>query len=212
MDSNDNSSDSTDLGDFADYEPPWRDPDRDRGILTPSDRRYLLGEVELEGQDERNARYRIRQRVKESLQDMVLIAEEMEERDIDHIADSDVFGDEFVRLLLTRSSIMIMYKLIKSRNRDRSPTELLERSVEEAVAGEAEDKSWPMELKLADDWEITSANVEINIYSFSAEDMRKQLAELSDDELESLENQLTEGINHVPVGEIINILNEVHED
>jgi len=143
---------------------------------------------------------------------MVLIAEEMEERDIDHIADSDVFGDEFVRLLLTRSPIMIMYKLIKSRNRDRSPTELLERSVEEAVAGEAEDKSWPMELKLADDWEITSANVEINIYSFSAEDMRKQLAELSDDELESLENQLTEGINHVPVGEIINILNEVHED
>lgn len=54
-------------------DPPWEDPDRGRGILTPSDRKYLLGEKKLEGQDERNARYRIRQRITDSLYDIILI-------------------------------------------------------------------------------------------------------------------------------------------
>lgn len=60
-----------DLSDFND--PPWEDPNRDRGILTPSDRKYLLGEERLEGQHERNARYRIRQRITDALYDIILI-------------------------------------------------------------------------------------------------------------------------------------------
>jgi len=66
-----NDASKNDLSDFN--EPPWEDPDRDRGILTPSDRKYLLGEAKLEGQDERNARYRIRQRITDALYDIILI-------------------------------------------------------------------------------------------------------------------------------------------
>lgn len=67
-------------------------PDRPRGILTPTDRRYLLGEDDRDGQDERNTRYRIRERTQNSLLDLQLIADEMEPRDMERVL-SDVDDD-----------------------------------------------------------------------------------------------------------------------
>lgn len=49
------------------------DPDRKRGFLTKRDREYIIGEIDVEGQKERDLRYRIRNRVKNGLFDMVVL-------------------------------------------------------------------------------------------------------------------------------------------
>ncbi|MFC7071861.1 hypothetical protein ACFQJ7_10475 [Halovenus rubra] len=56
--------------------------DRDRGILSPSDREYLHGEAEFSSvQAERNARARIRDRLYESTYDFELLVEQLADRD-----------------------------------------------------------------------------------------------------------------------------------
>ncbi|MXR40221.1 hypothetical protein GRX01_02455 [Halobaculum sp. WSA2] len=56
--------------------------DRDRGILTPADRRYLRGETEFASvQSERNARARIRDRIHAALYDFEVLVGGMSERD-----------------------------------------------------------------------------------------------------------------------------------
>lgn len=54
----------------------------DPAMLTPAQRKYLVGETEYESQQaEDNARYKIRSRVRESIFDFIILAEEMEPRD-----------------------------------------------------------------------------------------------------------------------------------
>jgi len=73
---------------------PDRDLDRPRGVITTVDREYLVGAKNYTGQAERRARYRIRKRVKNSIRDLKLIAEEMEERDLNQtfnkLSDDDI--------------------------------------------------------------------------------------------------------------------------
>lgn len=57
-------------------------PDRKRGILTTDDRDYLNGRKELQNDSERNARKRIRDRVRNGVYDFEYLTEEFEERDI----------------------------------------------------------------------------------------------------------------------------------
>ena len=68
----------------------WEDADRERGVLTKRERRYLLNEIELSGQDERNIRYQIRKRVIESLRDLILISDEngLQDRDMKRVLES----------------------------------------------------------------------------------------------------------------------------
>lgn len=49
------------------------DPDRKRGFLTKRDREYIFGEIDVEGQEERDLRYRIRNRVKNGLLDVAAL-------------------------------------------------------------------------------------------------------------------------------------------
>lgn len=87
-----------------DYDYPARDPDdehynpesgmpnhdslvnldRDRGILTPADRRMLVGEAEYESgsNSERKARHRVRQRIREAMRDFYLLLNYLDERDL----------------------------------------------------------------------------------------------------------------------------------
>lgn len=57
--------------------------DRPRGILTKSDREYLLGEASIEPQSdsERHVRRRIRERIRNAILDFTLIFENLEGRD-----------------------------------------------------------------------------------------------------------------------------------
>lgn len=62
---------------------------RQRGILSPEDRRYLTGEKELSGQSERNARARIRERIYNGILDFGLLWYCLEERDLEMVFARD---------------------------------------------------------------------------------------------------------------------------
>lgn len=72
------------------------DRDRDRGILTPTDREFLLGESEIESksQSERNARARIRKRLRNAVLDFPILLEHLEDRDLKQVFDPDVLWHE----------------------------------------------------------------------------------------------------------------------
>jgi len=58
------------------------DDDRQRGILTPADRRFLRGKKELSSeQSRRDARYRIRQRLKNAFLDFSILFSNLDRRD-----------------------------------------------------------------------------------------------------------------------------------
>lgn len=64
------------------------DTDRDRGILTPADRAFLLGEREMgHDQSRRNAEARIRQRVVDSILDFDLLLHTLAEKDRRQVFD-----------------------------------------------------------------------------------------------------------------------------
>lgn len=69
---------------------------RERGILTDSDRSYLLGlsDIEPSSQSERNTRARIRKRVQHALIDFTLLVENLEERDLDQILKASNLDSE----------------------------------------------------------------------------------------------------------------------
>jgi len=74
---------------MADDNYMWSNPDRDRGVLTPDDRKFLLGQTDYKNpQSARRRRARIRQRVTDALLDFHLLCE-LEDRDRDQIFDRE---------------------------------------------------------------------------------------------------------------------------
>lgn len=69
--------DSDDLDDFENFE----EEERPRGILTKEDRRFLRGEKDVDEQIRRDTRYRIRERVKNSLEDFSLLVNLLPDED-----------------------------------------------------------------------------------------------------------------------------------
>ena len=78
------------------------DEDRDRGILTSSDRNFLSGKKELSDQSARDARYRIRNRVENSIRDIAFLDSFLEKRDRDPIAEKVFQEDEYSSANLSR--------------------------------------------------------------------------------------------------------------
>lgn len=65
-------------------------PDRERGVLTTDDRDYLSGRKNLQPDSERNARKRIRDRVRNSLYDFDYLTADFEDRDVTQlVADAE---------------------------------------------------------------------------------------------------------------------------
>ena len=88
----------TSLDDFDEWDgPPYRQLDRDRGFLTADDRRYLAGERELEGQHERNTRFRIRGRTKQALLDLGVLVDYLHAGDWAQIAADEDIDNRLVR-------------------------------------------------------------------------------------------------------------------
>ena len=65
----------TDLGDFDDFESDWEKVDRKRGVLTKQDREYLLNKLELDGQRERDTKFRIRERIRNAVYDINILSD-----------------------------------------------------------------------------------------------------------------------------------------
>lgn len=65
---------------------------RGRGVLTSSDRKFLAGQTDMEAESERQARQRIRDRIKNGLRDFWFIQHGLPEKDRELIAD-DIWAD-----------------------------------------------------------------------------------------------------------------------
>lgn len=72
---------------MSDSEINFRQEDRDRGILTKSDRKYLVGEKDLSEQSQRDARYRIRNRLINGILDLSFLKFHLPERDRHQVAE-----------------------------------------------------------------------------------------------------------------------------
>ncbi|MFB6073737.1 MAG: hypothetical protein ABEJ89_01850 [Haloarculaceae archaeon] len=79
------------------------DIDRPRGILSPADRSFLLGETEMtHEQSRRNAAARVRERVDHGIRDFTLLAHTLSERDrrgVFEAVDDDAFVDGLTAML-----------------------------------------------------------------------------------------------------------------
>ena len=85
------------------------DTDRPRGILSPADREFLLGETEMEhDQSARNARARIRNRVTNGILDFVLLVHALEKTDRRQIFETAVDEGPFVDGLMAQLSFAYM--------------------------------------------------------------------------------------------------------
>jgi len=114
----------TDLSDFTEFdgsdgtsgagETSYKEVDRKRGILTQKDREYLLGETEFEGQDERNIRYRIRERIAQSLLDIRLIANHYNQNDLEQILANEEYHfpglcTDMIRFSYSVNEVMVQH-------------------------------------------------------------------------------------------------------
>ncbi|OIB58041.1 hypothetical protein [Natrialba sp. SSL1] len=62
------------------------DDERDRGVLTPDDRKFLKGEKEYQSeQSERDARYRIRSRIKDAILDFSILLHHLDRNDREQV-------------------------------------------------------------------------------------------------------------------------------
>jgi hypothetical protein len=71
-------------------------PDRDRGVLSTDDRDYLTGRKSLQPDSERNARKRIRDRVRNGLYDFEYLTTNLEQRDVTQLVTDDGEANEQV--------------------------------------------------------------------------------------------------------------------
>jgi phosphopantothenate synthetase len=81
-----------DMAEFGNPAQPRHQPeevDRPRGILSPRDREYLLGEADIEptSQAARNVRAAIRERLENAILDFTLLFQHLEERDREKVFD-----------------------------------------------------------------------------------------------------------------------------
>ncbi|MFC6906007.1 hypothetical protein [Halalkalicoccus tibetensis] len=66
------------------------DPDRDRGVLTPSDREFLLGrKTDYTDHSKKQKRNRIRRRVRNALLDFTILFDHLDERDRETVFDPE---------------------------------------------------------------------------------------------------------------------------
>jgi len=161
-DKNDSEDAESSLDGFEDYEAPWNDPDRGRGILTSTDRRYLLNQAEFEGQDERNARYRIRKRILHSLYDIYLINHHVQMRDIEQVMEE-------ISTSPSSQVLQLAYNLIKHDENIDNDIEYLEERIESLVSM----------IEIDGKTRLASVNIETEEYS------KEELIETHTDEIYS---------------------------
>jgi len=128
--------------------PKWIDIDRKRGIITPSDRRFLSSQDDYEGQESRTKRYRIRERLANGLYDFVDLRL-MPSKDMDRVFSQ--MADEGPVLI---AAFEVLYTGIAGLDRDdeKSGVERFEDLLESAIKATEHDAQ-----------HITNADVTIEI-------------------------------------------------
>lgn len=135
----------------------WEETNRKRGILTKGDREYLLGQRELSGQDERNTRYRIRQRVAQGLLDIQLLADYFPLSDIKQIVEKN---EDISSTPVSKNLIQFAYKLLIADPGIRDPKTWLEDLIERVIHSTMEPSDKPEAITISVEIEINRKNLE----------------------------------------------------
>jgi hypothetical protein len=150
--------------------------ERPRGILSPADRQYLVGEKELSQGAERNTRQRIRERIQNSLFDARLLWEFLPENDLEQIFYPD---DTDERHRIRSSSQYALSFLFLGLWLNRDPhQERLEDAITQAFY--ANDK-------------LASVNIEIDTESIPSGDLLLAKLKHKEERIGEIQNQLTTG-------------------
>jgi len=118
----------------------YLDTDRSRGIFTPTDREVILGNKEYESeQGLRNARYRLREHVRESLIDIFLMASYFDQDELAQVLQrQDKLDDEaeHPRLSFSSTLLRIGFRVLyeRSKSSDRGFLERVESDVQGALS------------------------------------------------------------------------------
>jgi len=140
--------------------------DRKRGIFTEKDREYLLGETEKTGQDERNTRYRIRQRVIQSFLDLQLLVSTYPDEELEKVLNDE----EILEGWLQRQLLTLTYRM--ARYTSDNTNEEFEERLEDAISRELREGKINEETV-----EETSAEVDVEL---SVEKTKMDLQHVAD--------------------------------
>lgn len=115
--------------------PEWLSINRDRGILTKEDRKFLIGAKDLSDQAKRNARYRVRQRLINSLYDFNLIYESLGDGDLEKVIER-VSNSDLEKGGLTMTNILstLYYGTIIKNDSVEDSDEEFQSLVENSIA------------------------------------------------------------------------------
>jgi len=107
--------------------------ERPRGVLSPADRRFLRGEADLQSdQSAYDARYRIRQRVRNALLDFSLLFESLDDRDREQVFDGD---DELTAAIVDAVAFLYLGAANAAPPREMLFTEGLQRAERRRAGG-----------------------------------------------------------------------------
>jgi len=162
------------LGSFEEH-PAYQWEDRGRGILTDQDREYLAGERELTGQDERNARYRIRQRLIRALDDIAFLNWHLANEDLAQVAEENHLHPDYL--------ISMACQLLAKRNpleMEETLEKELQISIPSALAGQDHTDQGSV-YYYETDVDITTTRKEIDL-----DELEENLPQIDTEDLEQL--------------------------
>lgn len=132
--------------------------DRGRGILTPTDRKYLLGEKKYSHPESaRNRRAKIRQRIRNSIFDFVFLRY-LETRDCDQIVNTA--GSE-INSGLSSAHLFLYDVLVRSKDDQMNIDMNLEAYIEQAVQAVDQQRGYRTEVSLEIEREELEKPVEV---------------------------------------------------
>lgn len=157
----DDTDNAADLDDFK----PTASPDRPRGILTKKDRKLLSGREQYENKQQvRDARYRMRKRIKESLLDIKQVQKYYPKAEYEKILNSlaDEYGDYAVRWVI-ESCVQMSVTLAKIGVDSGYFGPREETDLEDVLKGEIHDAIMNAERKVHTEESVLDVNVNIDI-------------------------------------------------
>jgi len=157
------------------------------GILTKKQRRYLLGESDIESgsQHERTIRSRIRERAGNILQDIEILSTGLEDRDIDQIPahitnDNSTSWDPYSRLGTIIGFLLRIHEGLEMYyERDNIDAEKFEQRMELVMSG-------AIQYALQTEGYHAGVSCEIDIDAKSVDELGSDIGSLSEEELFSL--------------------------
>jgi hypothetical protein len=137
-----------------------KDSDRKRGFLTKRDREYIFGNHELDGQEERDLRYRIRRRVENGLLDAVAL-DSYEDEELEKVLSSADYPLDNLIVLLYSLAFRLLWVafesnlLVSGTAKDADLSEIMEDMLLHSITREERDREGVTEVEV--DIEIKSS-------------------------------------------------------